>query len=310
MGSKIKSALQFKLKTNNPINKSIFFGALIALFILVSSSLLAVSPKGQNQIDETESQKKNEVEEIFYQLNYKGFKIGQAKMVLYSDMDLEGKDTILITFETDTAFFDDTERVFIQKDTLLPIRVERDISQFGRRYSIREDYDQLNFTVKVHKEGEDVVTINKKQNIHNPISAIYYVRRLERFEKGGAIPLIFPLIELKTNLENIENINLPKGKFSALLFKSIPDRFSFWLSNDERRLPLKLEVQGAFGYSALMTEVRYIPYEEFMKTHPEVKEKKKFRDIVGIVPKMTKNLYEAIKGRISGIFKFRQRESK
>lgn len=295
---------------NKPINKSVFFGALIALFILVSSSLLAITPKGQNQTDKTESQKKNEIEEIFYQLNYKGFKIGKAKMVLCSDIEFEGNDIILITFETDTPFFDDTERVFIQKDILLPIRVERDISQFGKRYSIREDYDQVNFTVKIHKEGEDVVTINKKQNIHNPISAVYYVRRLEHFEKGRAIPFIFPLIELKTSLENVEDINLPKEKFSAFLFKSVPDRFSFWLSNDERRLPLKLEVQGAFGYSAMMTEARYIPYEEFMKIHPQVKKKKKFKDVVGIVPKMTKNLYEAIRDKIRGVFKFKQGKSK
>lgn len=247
----------------------------------------------------------DKIEQISYKLNYKGIKVGKATMVLYPDADLDGQKVILITFETDTAFFDDFEKIYIEQGTYLPIRVERKISQFGKHYFIREEYNQADFTVRIYKETDKVVTIARKQSIQNPMSMIYYVRMLRNLEKGKEIPIVLPMIEIKTRFEGIENVKLPAGKFSAFLFKSIPDKFSFWLSNDEHRLPLKLEVPGAIGYSALMTEVKYIDYDKFMQ--PLVEDRGMLKKIAGIVPNALKNLYVGVKDRIGSVFRFGRR---
>ncbi len=247
----------------------------------------------------------DKIEQISYKLNYKGIKIGKATMVLYPDADLEGQKVILITFETDTAFFDDFEKIYIEQNTYLPIKVERKISQLGKQYFIKEEYIQADFTVRIYKEGDKVVTIARKQSIQNPMSMIYYVRMLKNLEKGKEIPIVLPMMEIKTRFEGIENIKLPAGKFSAFLFKSIPDKFSFWLSNDEHRLPLKFEVPGAIGYSALMTEVKYTDYDKF--TQPLAEDRGALKKITSIVPNVLKNLYMGVKKGISSVFKFRRR---
>jgi len=132
------------------------------------------------------------------------------------------------------------------------------------------------------------------------------VRTLKHFKKGKTIPVIFPLFEIKTNFENIEEIRVPAGKFNTFLFKSSPDKFNFWLSNDEHRLPLKLEVPGALGYSALMTEIRYVPYDKFIQQSLEGKRELKS---IWAIPKIVKNVYEAIRDEIRSAFRFKSRKN-
>jgi len=202
------------------------------------------------------------LEQISYKLKYKGIKIGSSIMTLHPEADLEGKEVILITFDTDTAFFDDLEKIYIDKISHLPIRVERDIKHLGRQTFITEEYNQRDGSVTIYKKGKDPIIINKGKNIQNPISMIFHVRSLKSFDRDTKIPVTLPLLEIETGFERIRKVKVPAGRVSAFLFRSNPDKFSFWLSNDERKLPLKFKVPGVMGYSASMKEVKYIPYEE------------------------------------------------
>ncbi len=65
--------------------------------------------------------------------------------------DLEGRKVKLTVFETHALGFKDTEKIYSDQETMLPIRVERDIRKWiGREYII-EDYDQEGHKVTIAK---------------------------------------------------------------------------------------------------------------------------------------------------------------
>ena len=72
----------------------------------------------------------------------------------YSDLgltDLEGRKVKLTVFKTHVLGFKDTEKIYSDQETFLPIRVERDVRKWLGRESIIEEYDQSAFKVTITK---------------------------------------------------------------------------------------------------------------------------------------------------------------
>jgi 2-keto-4-pentenoate hydratase/2-oxohepta-3-ene-1,7-dioic acid hydratase in catechol pathway len=63
-----------------------------------------------------------------------------------------------------------------------------------------------------------------------------------------------PNRQLEINLVSIDNLKLPAGNFRAYHFESALKEVAIWISTDERRIPLKIEGAGVFGYTLLMKE--------------------------------------------------------
>ena len=176
----------------------------------------------------------------------------------YNDLgvvDLSGIKVNLVTFKTKVLFFEDTEKIYSDPESLLPSRIERNISKLWGKEFIIENYDQQKFILTTRKyHGVKLVderTIKVGGPIHNAILLPFYLRRLPDLKIGWQFTVRVPA-EFKVELVSIEEITVPAGKFQACHFKSIPDKFEIWINKDSPRVPLKIKGKGVFDYSLLM----------------------------------------------------------
>ena len=92
----------------------------------------------------------------------------------YNDLgvvDFKGIKVNLVTFKTKVLFFEDTERIYSDPESLLPFRIERTVKKLWSKEYITEEYDQKKFTIVTKKFKGDEVIYNQitKANglIHN-----------------------------------------------------------------------------------------------------------------------------------------------
>ncbi|MEW5758674.1 MAG: hypothetical protein AB1755_04290 [Candidatus Omnitrophota bacterium] len=185
--------------------------------------------------------------------------VGRAE---YNDLgliNLDGKKLNLSTFQTNVLGFYDLEKLYSDPDTLLPVKVERDILLWGMREYIIEEYDLEKYTVifknfKAKGKGTPKIEIRKSDGpIHNAILLPFYLRKLLNLEVGWTIDARFP-DKFKIRLISIEEISVPGGNFRAYHFTSVPNKFEIWISVDNPRLPIKIKGMGGFGYTLVMRE--------------------------------------------------------
>ena len=196
--------------------------------------------------------------------DYKGEKVvyaidplGRAEYRDLGQVMVNGRKLNLVTFRTQVMGFDDTEKIYTDPGTLLPVRVERYITKwFGSEYLV-EDYDQKKFVLTITK------FINKKQvkgylfkpdgPISNAVFLPFYLRTIPQIGPGWSLEVRFP-DKFKVELVAIEEIQVPAGKFMAYHFTSTPHKFDIWISKDNLRVPLKIKGAQGLGYTLSMKE--------------------------------------------------------
>jgi len=192
-------------------------------------------------------------EKLSYDVKYKGLKIGKSILTFHGEEDLKGRGLYHITFYTAIPTLRDTEELYADKKTFLPIEVHRTIKKkigFGDR--IKEIYDQDDFVVRIHQKSKlrsRDFSIEKDSPIHNAILLSYYYRTHDRFSKGDRFKVTLPTIDLDVIFNGIETLDTSIGTYQAYTFTSNPPKFKLWLSSDEKRIPLKIENPGTLGYS-------------------------------------------------------------
>lgn len=196
-------------------------------------------------------------EKIIYDVKLGKLYLGQARFANIANAQVNGRTLNVMAFETKLTRFTDTEKIYSDPQTLLPVRVERDILNWFVREIITEDYDQDNFTVTIIKNkgaSQEEKVIKKDSHIHNAILLPYYVRRIPRLDIGRIIIANLPTRRLEIKLTSIEEIKVPAGTFQAYHFTSTPKQIDIWISADERRIPIKIQGSGIFGYTMVMKE--------------------------------------------------------
>ena len=173
----------------------------------------------------------------------------------YNDLgvvDLKGLKVNLVTVRTKILLFEDTEKIYSDSDTLLPLKVERTISALWGKEYITEDYDQKKFTITVRKlRGDKIIheqVIKANGPIHNGITFPFYMRGTEGLKIGWHYTVRIPNDEFKVELVSIDEITIPAGKFQAYHFKSIPDKGEVWINKNSPRVTLKIKGKGIFNY--------------------------------------------------------------
>jgi len=172
-------------------------------------------------------------------------------------VDLKGMKVSLVRFKTNVLFFEDTERIYSDLESLLPLRVERIVKKLWSKEYITEEYDQKKFTVMTRKfKGDKIIyeRITKANGpIHNGITLPFNMRMNEGLKIGWYFTARVP-DEFELRLVSIDQIKIPAGKFQAYHFKSIPDKFEIWINKNEPRVPLKIQGKGIFDYALLMKQ--------------------------------------------------------
>jgi len=195
--------------------------------------------------------------------SYKGEKIiygisplGRAE---YNDLGttmLEGRTVKFCTFRTKAMGFSDTEKIYSDPESGMPLRVERDISYWFSKEYIVEKYDQKNFILTIKKfvkgsEKLEEVVFKGDGPIHNAILLPFLMRQVSGLGVGWTATVRFPL-KFEVRLASVEEIDTLAGKFKAYHFTSNPNKFEIWISQDPLRLPVKIKGAGGLGYTLVM----------------------------------------------------------
>jgi len=258
---------------------ALFFVSVIALHFLVTLRARITSPSGVRvslplpiQIFIPKSQSKTPVpapvpapkippeyfgEKIVYDVRYGALSLGRSQFNSIARVELDGRQLNLLVFETKLNRFSDTEKIYSDPLTTLPVRVERTVLNWLSHEKITEEYDQQGFTVTITKakgQKQQKTVIKKSGYINNPILLPYYVRNIPRLEVGTSLVANLPNRRFEIRMTAIENIKVPAGTFKAYRFESTPRQIEIWISADARRIPIKIQGTGLFGYLMLMKE--------------------------------------------------------
>ena len=258
------SALIFLLSIKAKIDKSMNEGARLILNAKMEPTRAITYGRNTPRSIKGEGIKSIQLdyvgEKIIYDVKLGKLYLGKAQFNNLANVQLDGRFLGLMTMETKLTRFTDMEKIYSDPQTLLPIRVERDILNLFVRERITEDYDQNNFTVTIIKNKgakQEKLVIKKDSHIHNAVLLPYYVRRIPSLDVGRIIIANLPTRRLEIKLVSIEDIKVPAGTFKAYHFKSTPKQIEIWISIDERRIPLKIQGTCLFCYSMVMKEYSF-----------------------------------------------------
>ena len=188
--------------------------------------------------------------------------LGRSEYHNFGVVDLDGAKVNLITLRTKVLFVDDLEKIYSDPVSLLPLKIERTISKFfGKEYKT-EEYDQKKFTVAMREfKGKKLVKeqiIKANAPIQNVILLLFYLRNYLDLKVGWTLTVRVPaefkseLVSIKLVLVSIDQIKTPAGKFQAYHFKTIPDKFEFWINKDDPRVPLRIKIKSIIDFNVLM----------------------------------------------------------
>ncbi len=242
--------------------KTLYIAVILSFFAMAAFFLMSAKKSICKTIEETKPARLNFVgEKITYDVKMGKVSLGKAQYNNLPNQQLNGKDFNVMTLETKVTQFTDTEKIYSDIETFLPVKVERDVLKVLLREKIIEDYDQNKFSVTITKnglfKGAEKLVIQKDNPVHNAVLLPYSVRRIPNLEIGKIIVANLPLRKIELKLVSIEEITVPAGTFKAYHFASTPKQIEIWISADERRIPLKIQSNDLFGYSLMMSE--YIP---------------------------------------------------
>ncbi len=200
-------------------------------------------------------------EELVYNVYYKAVRVGKSILTFHGEEQLDEKSFYHITFSTSLPGFDDVEEIYAYKDTFLPYRVCRTIKRMGTFPTrIEERYDQDTFRVDITKDGNlftENFFIQKETPIYNAILLPYYYRTRPVAIYKEKLKVSLPMADFDVVLKGTKNVSTALGECSAYIFKGEPSKFTFWLSTDEKRIPIKIKSHTALDYSFVISEIGY-----------------------------------------------------
>ena len=199
-------------------------------------------------------------EELKYSAGFRLFPAGNAILSLTSD-SLNGKPAFLLATSVKTNSFLDAFYT-VRDETLSWLNI-MDFSLLKAVKIIREGKYHRNHSI--HTIGDSLLIWNKKyftitEPVYDPIAFIYFLRSQElsledsfHFLSAGEKKVR----EVWVNITGIEKIKVPAGNFDCLKVEPVsPDgkpllknngELRVWLSNDDNKLPVKIEMKTNIG---------------------------------------------------------------
>ena len=198
-----------------------------------------------------------EGETLVYDVYSAGFKTGQSILKFHGEKDFNGGRAYYITFITELPFFKDYEDIYAEKGSFLPLRIKRKIEKMGGLSveEIEESYDQASFNVTIKKKGAfstKKTVIQKESPIYNAILLMYLYRANPEMVDNGTFKVVLPTQEFNISISGQDEIETPSGKYAVDIFQSEPLIFTFYLSKDEERPPIKITSHTALNYTMIL----------------------------------------------------------
>ncbi|MBU0709215.1 MAG: DUF3108 domain-containing protein, partial [Candidatus Omnitrophica bacterium] len=141
------------------------------------------------------------------------------------------------------------EKLYIDSDTHLPLRIERNVIFFGKDEEILEVYNQKDGYVKISKVGKKRTKdeiIHLEAPIHNVIALLYFYPEARELNLGERSYFTLPAQEVSIKVVSLEMLDTDKGSFESYLLEGRPRKFKLWLDK-EKRIPLRIEFPVFLG---------------------------------------------------------------
>lgn len=190
-------------------------------------------------------------ETIHYQIKKMGVKVGDAVLKYHGPVEDSGRQLILLVFTADGFNFYDEEKIYADPQTLLPLRVERDLNIFGKKEKITEYYDQAGAAIRVVKTKKDGTVkeqiLKKEGAVDNLYCFIYRYRVQGTFDAGETLRLKLPTKDVE--LKIMRNVVIKVGSLTrdSVFMESVSGEYRVWFGSDAERAPLRID--GAIGFA-------------------------------------------------------------
>jgi len=253
-----------------PVLLAVFFVFILTPFIFFKNTFKSASVRDFPErpvLPYAEIKRPSQVgEKVVYDVRMGRLFLGRSVFVVLNDEFIDKKKCNVARFDTKLVNFSDTEKIYSDQETFLPLRVERLVDIWPAKEIITEDYDQKNFRLVVNKtkgkNKEPPLLIQKSGAINNAILLPFYLRNTAKIEIGCSFKVFLPTKEFEIKLVSKEEVVVPAGKFIAYKFESDPKRFEIWISDDSLRIPLKIKGSSGLGYVMEMREYHRAPQQQ------------------------------------------------
>ena len=159
---------------------------------------------------------------------------------------------------------DDNYETYIDKRTGLPYRFIRKIDEGGHTKDLQIEFDQEeNKALVIDKKHNENTTHTTGDNVHDMLSAFYYVRNdidPQNLKSGDEIHLNMFFDkenhDFKLKYLGKEVLTTKFGKIATLKFRPYvmagrvfkeQESLTFWISDDKNKIPIKIEADLAVG---------------------------------------------------------------
>ena len=213
-------------------------------------------------------------EKLTYDIRWKKIPAGKRTDWIAKEEMLNGEPVYHIRSEMKTGAlfrfysFQNQQSTYLNPSTLFPVHFQNQVRDRKYRATVtidfREDeadYQKISRRNPKSAQRRDVKTITMPVGTQDELSTVYFLRSKQLvLDKTYFFPVIVKGKVLKATLtvERRESIkNKVLGTVSTLVLRtSKGDRF--WITDDERRLPVKMEVESNFGdFKATLTDIEF-----------------------------------------------------
>lgn len=217
---------------------------IFGFFIAVCSIILLTAGLGHSEIVPYA-----DGEILTYTIRKFGMKAGETVIEYKGLVDVDGMKQILITFTAKGFNFLDDERIFADPQTLLPLKVERNLNIFGKKERIVEHYNAQDNTVIIRKYNKnkfiEEIVFKKDKPIDNLYCYIFRYRTQGHFSEGQELRMSLPTKDVNFEIIRRETIEALAGQHEAWFMQSRPAEYQVWFSTGKERIPLRID--GAVG---------------------------------------------------------------
>lgn len=219
-------------------------------------------------------------ESLVFRIRWGNIRAGTSTMSVSAGIDENGRPvTRLISTAKSgkmlSVFYPVTDLVvsYLDPETALPRKIEID-QRHGKRTRFRTvEFDQAGRIAVTHQPGREPVRVETPPNVHDILSCFYYFRGLPDIVPGNPVSVI-DVHEGKKNWrllvkpQHRARIVVPAGTFDTIQVKAevrfkgvFYDRgdVRIWLTDDERRIPVKVEVKIAIGSVVIELAKLHLP---------------------------------------------------
>lgn len=254
--------MSFKRRIILSVSLAVIFISVVSAVVFLNlrpghNQLVLVRDIDLEELSNNEDLNKYTGEKIVYNVRMGNVTLGKSVFTRLPPVELDGKMANLMSFETRLARFSDKEKIHSAAGTFLPLKIEREVSNWPFLEKISEHYDQDKFTLTIIKnkgKSSQQRVIRKDGPIHNSIILPFVLRNIPELALGWSMTANLPSQRFEIKLSSLETLKLPSGEFKAYHFQSNPPKFEIWVSADERRIPLKIKGAGPLGYTLVMKE--------------------------------------------------------